>query len=65
MFFVEHCVVKQNIALAIKLDLMANLLPDLSGCKAAGFEEVLHVIVCYTLQVVSQIGGGIVNLAAE
>jgi hypothetical protein len=52
MLFVEHRIVKENVAIGIELELMANLLPDLAGGYPTSFEKVLYVIVGDTLEVI-------------
>ena len=54
-------IVKGNVAIGIKLDLMADLL----GGQPAGFEKVVSIVVDDALKEINQIGNRIVDLAAE
>ncbi len=65
MFFVEDRIIKDDVASGIESDVVAKGLPDLAGRKATNFEEVLHIVMCDTIEVISQIGGGVINLTAQ
>lgn len=65
VFFIEDGIIKQHVPIGTELDLVTDLLPYLAGRKAAGLEEVLHIVVSKALEMLGQISARVIDLAAE